>query len=1105
MESPSEGTPAALREAPSGAVAVPVPVVAVTTFVADECAKSFALLNVTFVFKNVTYSFAEVLELCKGLKVLYLFSGPRRPDDFGVACCALGAMAKMVDVELDAHLMDLLDEAIFDTYTADLGDLKYDAALMSMPCATFSSGRASDDGGPIPLRGASAQDIYGLPGLSLRDKEATRIGTILALRGATVAKLCCERGLPWIGETPEMKEGQPSVLRLPEWQAILVATDVRRKTIVQCELGSVARKATELWGTVSLEGLPTSCSHPSKSWTVPWSGQSYWSPHPWLRGTQLAIPSEEWDAEMLRPRMPWGNYVTKVAAMYSGLMNRELAFRLLMAAGLRRAAFRSSRILVRTGYWSNALIRTDAVRRASLSSPSLASQLGAQKFGIKVTRANQARPVQVHHADVPHIGDLRNISSSVAKVSGHLIIGQRVRAILDKFLDDQPAVQAKCLHSIGRDVNQEHVISEDVLSKLRLELIQLFAEFGITAVPGAHLPCSSEDISSSVCGLLLHSWALAAADPAAPIALWFRDGAPAGITVPLDQLEGIMPMVSEQEPQDDPADLSTDYEYFTNHGNLDEDQEVQDTFKDLIERKFLKEFDSLEECQVFLGGELPILNKFACLVKYKWDNKAGWKMKRRIIMDSKRSGVKKASARKFKSVLPRVTDAISNLLAAMDDCRNTDMTDMEAEQFVIDATDAFWELGLHPKERRFFVGKINGKYLVYLRTAQGSRGAPLSWAAVFGLICRCVQSLFWKKHHTAQRAHFSADLQVYVDDPWAVVCGTVAQRDRSMALMILTWRIIGVRLAFSKARRGAVVDWIGASLFIKDRVTVVAKIMENRVSEVKHLTEKMLLSNVVSIQDLRSYTGKMQSMASLLHTWRPFVAMLWAALYAPPLASQAPAGCIWVAQIREPLSWFAAFWASPTSANLVRQFGIEAHFNRGKEIMIYVDASPYGLGAWLSVESRPVEFFSDKITETDCVMLMVIKNEGSKGQQAFEALGLLAAIRLWLPSFKHERVTVSLRSDNMAALEMVAKMQPKSKSLGVVARELALDLADSTYSLDFAQHVAGVTNGIADTLSRKFQPGKSFAVPQFLVHAKEVPPPVRIASWWRTKPAGYTA
>ena len=109
-------------------------------------------------------------------------------------------------------------------------------------------------------------------------------------------------------------------------------------------------------------------------------------------------------------------------------------------------------------------------------------------------------------------------------------------------------------------------------------------------------------------------------------------------------------------------------------------------------------------------------------------------------------------------------------------------------------------------------------------------------------------------------------------------------------------------------------------------------------------------------------------------------------------------------------------------------------------------------------------------------------------------------LRLWIPAFRQERITVCVRSDNLSALEMVAKMQPKSKSLNVVARELALDLASSTYDVDFAQHVAGITNGIADTLSRKHQAGKVFVLPPFLNESREVRAPSRGKSWSRTKP-----
>ena len=105
--------------------------------------------------------------------------------------------------------------------------------------------------------------------------------------------------------------------------------------------------------------------------------------------------------------------------------------------------------------------------------------------------------------------------------------------------------------------------------------------------------------------------------------------------------------------------------------------------------------------------------------------------------------------------------------------------------------------------------------------------------------------------------------------------------------MLVAWRVLGTTLAFPKARRGPQVDWIGANLLAADNDTIKATIMEDRVSEVKHLTETLCSGNLVAVKDLRSFTGKRQSMASLLHTWRPFVGMLWAALYQPRALSSA--------------------------------------------------------------------------------------------------------------------------------------------------------------------------------------------------------------------------
>ncbi len=62
----------------------------------------------------------------------------------------------------------------------------------------------------------------------------------------------------------------------------------------------------------------------------------------------------------------------------------------------------------------------------------------------------------------------------------------------------------------------------------------------------------------------------------------------------------------------------------------------------------------------------------------------------------------------------------------------------------------------------------------------------------------------------------------------------------------------------------------------------------------------------------------------------------------------------------------------------------------------------------------------------------------------------------------------------------------KTKSLGVIARELALDMADAAYSPDVCEHVPGIANVGADVLSRKFQPDKeTWSAPEWLTGVRE--------------------
>ena len=167
------------------------------------------------------------------------------------------------------------------------------AAFLSPPCSTFSAARARR-GGPGPLRGELAPDIYGLKGLAPSAKEKVRIGTLLALRACSVASAMHDLGQPWSIETPEPRPGHPSVFKLPELVRLAGLDGVSLTTSDQCTVGSITTEPTALLGNMQIAKDPQRCSHPPRWWRIPWSGEEVFAPRPPLKGHQLAAPWDEW-------------------------------------------------------------------------------------------------------------------------------------------------------------------------------------------------------------------------------------------------------------------------------------------------------------------------------------------------------------------------------------------------------------------------------------------------------------------------------------------------------------------------------------------------------------------------------------------------------------------------------------------------------------------------------------------------------------------------------------------------------------------------------------------------------------------------------------------
>ena len=164
-------------------------------------------------------------------------------------------------------------------------------------------------------------------------------------------------------------------------------------------------------------------------------------------------------------------------------------------------------------------------------------------------------------------------------------------------------------------------------------------------------------------------------------------------------------------------------------------------------------------------------------------------------------------------------------------------------------------------------------------------------------------------------------------------------------------------------------------------------------------------------------------------------------------------------------------------------------------IEIVCDASPYGYGAYIVVGGSIVSYFAAPVTNNDCDTLGI--NQNSDGQQAFECMCVLIALRLWTKIWACERFSLAIKGDNITALAMVTKMKAQGPALRKIAREMALDLAETTYEPDLAVHTPGVQNDVADWLSRVFEPGADKPMPVVLNNALRQYPPRRDQAWWR--------
>ena len=212
-------------------------------------------------------------------------------------------------------------------------------------------------------------------------------------------------------------------------------------------------------------------------------------------------------------------------------------------------------------------------------------------------------------------------------------------------------------------------------------------------------------------------------------------------------------------------------------------------------------------------------------------------------------------------------------------------------------------------------------------------------------------------------------MQLYVDDPAAVVWGQKDQRKRTLNLMVLFWLSLGIPLSWKK---GAVYGdrapylWIGVQ-FEGVRPGVARMTLPPAfIADLVALCEGFLIRKTQPLSSAEALVGKAGRVAHVLPLTRPFTSALYAALTASVVAHSVKAKEAPPCQVACRRFYEAALMLKRILATAGRSLvplhrdvpAVAPEPADPRRRRIEVDASPWGGGGALYSDNWPTECYS---------------------------------------------------------------------------------------------------------------------------------------------------
>ena len=1008
----------------------------------------------------------EAFRKARKFRFLHLFSGPKDPLGQAIEVEAAKSRLSVEVVAWDKKISsshDLSKVANFEPIVKEVEEGGFDYVHSGFPCGSFSRARHNAmPGQPGPVR--SKESIYGLGGNTQQQQAEADRGTHMATQSARVYEAqvtsAKRRQVPPAStmENPPGDQVSGSAWDLGEIEGALRRTEGKMIHYNTCAF--MSKEKTRFFKPGVWAGRLENITKLQKVCRCP-----TWVSHLTLAGKELTEKAAEYVPELAAA------VAVEVVATWKRTLNLEwwrwqLETKTQQVNELQRAWLENE-----NKKHQGSVERGPPAKRAA----SVAFKLGNIEED-DVPSGAQGTPIKKLKEDHNKvcIGGMRNPAAAVKRLHQVKETGWKIWNLWKEFVESHPGA----LDVAIKYGDSGNTYDDNLIKEWKRALFDNFTKPQENQRPV--VVRENYEYASPLDPDLWEAWAMEAKDPDQCIPDFIRRGVPMGMEVPIPPSNVFPAAVDDPDGLDEPAQEFEMLKWTRNYASVrDQAADAEIEIQRYVDQGYALRVPWRWVEKTL--GESGTVSKMALILKEKSDGT----VKRRIILDLRRSQGNQRSKVNERIVLPRIQDVVSSLreIWATKHLQNHIGGNEKEDYFefyLIDLQDAFTHFAIRKEELRHCVTPDEKEEEAILWRAMlfGYKAAPLLMGRLSSAIGRLCQSICDPK---------LTQYQIYVDDLLVASLGCRAWRDVQFSAVLYTLAALGVRVNLKKGERGRRVQWIGCTIEVpemnpegKDDVVVLG-LSQQMVEQVVETLKTWKTAGVGSVKELRTLTGRMSWIAGVLPRLRWTVNVLYATLSevekdqrdgteARRAQSRSDPrekpGLFHIKRLGGIQFWLLKLFERPAEL-LVRE---ERLFKTRVTWGIITDASPRGWGAILvKVEDgvfrklEPMAAAEALISEEEAKLLEVEFGEASS-QAVMEAYAILRAIAIW--PLKLGGNAILIRSDSSVALGMLRKLSSPHKTLNYLAAEIALRLEKFRVQRVVHHHLRGTLNKEADWLSR---------------------------------------